>query len=92
MNRTLIGLVRKVCIQQKEKWVEALPLLEFAYNNSVYSITGVSPFRAVQEQDPIVLATLLVPCVLSMPLLKEYANELLIKLKQIWVSVQKAQQ
>ena len=91
MNRTLIGLIRKVCVQQKEKWVEALPLLEFAYNNGIHSITGVSPFRAVQGQDPIVPAALLVPRVLNVPPPKEYADELLIKLKQIWISVQKAQ-
>ena len=91
MNRTLIGLVRKVCSQQKEKWVEALPLLEFAYNNSVHSATGVSPFCAVQGQNPMVPAALLVPRVLHVPPPKEYADELLARLKKIWSSVQEAQ-
>ena len=91
MNRTLIGLVRKVCAQQKEKWVEALPLLEFAYNNSVRSTTGVSPFYALQGQNPIVPAALLVPRVLNAPPPKEYADELIARLKKIWKSVQEAQ-
>ena len=87
MNRTLIGLVWKVYAQQKEKWVELLPLLEFAYNNSVYSTTGVSPFCAVQGQNPMVPAALLVPRVLTMPPPKEYADELIAQLKKIWKSV-----
>ena len=91
MNRTLIGLVRKVCAQQKEKWVEALPLLEFAYNNSVHSAPGVSPFCAVQGQNPMVPAALLVLRVLHVPPPKEYADELLARLKKIWSSVQEAQ-
>ena len=91
MNRTLIGLIRKVCVKHKEKWVETLPLLEFAYNNSIHSVTGVLPFKAVQGQDPIVPAALLVPRVLNVPPPKEYADELLGKMRQIWLSVQKAQ-
>ena len=90
MNRTLIGLVRKVCAQQKEKWVEALPLLEFAYNNSIHSTTGVSPFCALQGQNPIIPAALLVPRVLNAPPPKEYADELIARLKKIWKSVQEA--
>ena len=91
MNRTLIGLIRKVCVQNKEKWVEVLPLLEFAYNNSVHSVTGVSPFRAIQGQDPVVPAALLVPRTLTAPPPKEYAEGLLYRLQQIWKSVQEAQ-
>ena len=91
MNRTLIGLVRKVCSHQKEKWVEALPLLEFAYNNSVHSATGVSPFCAIHGQNPIVPAALLVPRVLHVPPPKEYADELLARMKKIWSSVSEVQ-
>ena len=61
MNRTLIALIRKVCHDQQSKWVETLPLLEFAYNNSPHSVTHVSPFKAVQGVDPIVPASLLLP-------------------------------
>ena len=61
INRTLISLVWKVCVDQQAKWVEALPLLEFAYNNSPHSVTRVSPFKAVQGIDSIVPASLLLP-------------------------------
>ena len=69
-----------------------LPLLEFAYNNSVHSVTGVSPFRAVQGQDPIVPAALLVPRSLSVPPPQTYADELMQKLRKVWAEVKEAQQ
>ena len=72
--------------------MESLPLLEFAYNNSVHSTTGVSPFRALQGQNPMVPAALLVPRVLNAPPPKEYADELIARLKKIWKSVQEAQE
>ena len=59
MNRTLIGMIRKVCVDHQAKWVEVLPLLEFAYNNSPHQVTKVSLFKAVQETDPIMPAALL---------------------------------
>ena len=61
MNRTLLGMIRRVCMEQKDQWAEALPLLEFAYNNSQYSATGVSPFQANEGRSPSVPATLLLP-------------------------------
>ena len=60
MNRTLIGLIKKVCIDQQSKWVETLPLLEFAYNNSPYRVTKISPFKAIQRVDPLMPSSLLV--------------------------------
>ena len=67
INRTLISMIRKVCIDQHSKWVEALQLLEFAYNNSSHSITRVSPFRAIQGSDLIVPASLLLPVATDHP-------------------------
>ena len=61
MNRTLLLMIRKVCNQEKQKWAEMLPLLEFAYNNSVHSLTGVTPFEAIQGSNPVVPAALVVP-------------------------------
>ena len=75
MNRTLIGMIRKVCADNQAKWVEALPLLEFTYNNSPHCVTKVSPFKAVQGVDPIVLAALLLPVITDKPLPKTYAEE-----------------
>ena len=67
MNRTLIVMLRKVCLMQKEQWVEALPLVEFAYNNSVHSATRISPFQAIHGFSPAIPASLLVPRILKQP-------------------------
>ena len=83
MNRTLIAMVRKVCSRRQDKWVEALPLLEFAYNNSVHAATGVSPFRADTGRSPIVPASLLVPAQHSSPSPNKYAHELQEQLREI---------
>ena len=61
MNRTLISMVRKTCWQEQGGWVEALPLLEFAYNNSKHRTTGVAPFEVCQGNRPVVPASLLIP-------------------------------
>ena len=87
MNRTLIGMIRKVCVDQHSKWVEALPLLEFAYNNSSHSITRVSPFRAVQGSDPIVPASLLLPVATDHPQPRIYADQTHSRLQAIWATI-----
>ena len=92
MNRTLIGMIRKVCIDHQAKWVEALPLLEFAYNNSPHRVTHVSPFKAVQGTDPIVPAALLLPVVADKPLPKTYAEEVQKRLTTIWATMKKLEE
>ena len=89
MNRTLIGMIRKVCADNQAKWVEALPLLEFAYNNSPHRVTKVSPFKAIQGVDPIVPAALLLPVITDKPPLKTYAEEVQKKLTMIWETMKK---
>ena len=59
MNRTLIGLIRKVAQLRKHKWDELLPLLEFAYNQIPNSTTGIAPFEAQQGYLPSVPTSLL---------------------------------
>ena len=36
---------------QQNNWIQWLPFAEFAYNNSVHSITHVFPFKAMYEWD-----------------------------------------
>ena len=92
MNRTLISLIRKVCVDQQAKWVEALPLLEFAYNNSPHSITRVSPFKAVQGVDPIVPASLLLPVVTGQPQPRTYADQTFRRLQSIWAAIKESEE
>ena len=96
MNRTLIGMIKKVCASRKHQWVEALPLLEFAYNNSVHRATGISPFRANSGRDPLVPAAMLRPLdaaennkVLSP---RDYARQTELHLQQIWAALKEADQ
>ena len=60
MNRTLIALIRKVTQNKKHEWEELLPLLEFAYNQTPNSTTGVAPFEAQQGYLPAIPSMLLV--------------------------------
>ena len=60
MNRTLIGLIRKFTQGRKHEWDEVLPLLEFAYNQTPNSTTGIPPFEAQQGYLPSIPTSLLI--------------------------------
>ena len=92
-NRTLISLIRKVCSDSKDKWVETLPLLEFAYNSSVNRVIGVSPFEVNQGNNPRVPALLLALAIQSKPANpKDFAEGLQGDLKRIWDDVKQAEE
>lgn len=44
--------LRTFCNHRQDDWDEQLPFAEFAYNNSVHSSTGVSPFMASLGYNP----------------------------------------
>ena len=46
LNQSLEQYLRVFCTHQQDDWEILLPMAEFAYNNSVNSSTGVSPFYA----------------------------------------------
>ena len=60
LNRTLIALIRKYTQMYPSRWTEFLPIFEFAYNRSIHTTTGVSPFLANTGQVPPIPAQLLV--------------------------------
>ena len=92
MNRTLIAMVRRVCSQEKGRWVEMLPLLEFAYNNSVHSATGVTPFKAIQGTNPVVPAALVVPWDKAGIQPRSYAMEVAQRLQRVHQTMRAAEQ
>jgi hypothetical protein len=53
-NRTLEQYLRAYVNYQQDDWVYWLPMAEFAYNNSVHSEQGVSPFFAETGRNPCV--------------------------------------
>jgi len=51
-NQTMEQYLRDFCNYQQDNWVELLPLAEFAYNNSVYGSTRMTPFWALYQRHP----------------------------------------
>lgn len=52
VNGWLGQYLRSFSCYQQDDWCDLLPLAEFAYNTSVHSTTGVSPFFAMYGFDP----------------------------------------
>jgi hypothetical protein len=46
LNQTIEAYLRSFVNYEQDDWVNLLPMAEFAYNNSVTTATGLSPFYA----------------------------------------------
>jgi RNase H-like domain found in reverse transcriptase/Integrase zinc binding domain/Chromo (CHRromatin Organisation MOdifier) domain len=53
MNRTMEEMLRHFITPLQGDWVAALPMLEFAYNNSKHAATQSTPFRMYTGLDPL---------------------------------------
>jgi len=53
VNRTLSQLLRALIQKNLKSWEECLPFVEFAYNRTVHSTTGFSPFEIVYGFNPL---------------------------------------
>ena len=53
VNRTLGTLLRSIIQKNLKNWEDCLPYVEFAYNRSVHSTTGCSPFEVVYGFNPL---------------------------------------
>ena len=51
-NRSFKSLLQQLTLSHGKDWVSHLPLLEFAYNNSVHAVTGYSPFFLCHGRHP----------------------------------------
>ena len=47
-NSTVLDLLKCYVSEHKTKWEQYLPLVEYAYNNTVHSSTGKAPFEIVE--------------------------------------------
>ena len=59
-NRTVADMLRCTCADMPQAWDKRLPMVEFAYNNSVSSSTGFSPFYLQSGFHPAIPASLAV--------------------------------
>jgi transposase InsO family protein len=51
-NQILEAGLRIFCNMEQDNWAKLLPLLEFAYNNSVHSVTRATPFHTMYGFHP----------------------------------------
>ena len=47
-NSTVLDMLKCCVSEHKAKWEQYLPLVEYAYNNTVHTSTGKSPFEIVE--------------------------------------------
>ena len=52
LNQTLEVYLRCFINYGQNNWVKLLPLAEFTYNTSKHSVTGLTPFEALQGSNP----------------------------------------
>ncbi|XP_037497970.1 uncharacterized protein LOC119371608 [Jatropha curcas] len=58
VNRTLGTLLRAVVGKNLKTWEDCLPFIEFAYNRSIHSSSGYSPFEPVNGFNPLIVLDL----------------------------------
>lgn len=64
-NRTLEHMLRAFTTDHELTWQSALPMVEFAYNNTVHSSTGYSPFFLNYGKNPRIISPIAdesIPC------------------------------
>ncbi|MCO5568852.1 hypothetical protein L7F22_022553 [Adiantum nelumboides] len=53
VNQVIEDILRAYCSQEPRKWVQYLPLVEYAYNSFDHRSIGMSPFKALYGQECI---------------------------------------
>ena len=74
-NRTLEEMLRSYISYHQRDWDKFLPMMEFAYNNSVNPSTGFSPFFLNQGFHPLVPASLVSPAATSAPAVADFIQQ-----------------
>src|ERR1700677_3163012 len=72
-NQVIEQYLRVFCSYQQDDWCPLLPSCEFAYNNSITSTTGMTPFFANSGRHPI-FDTSIVRLPSTVPAAEEYVK------------------
>ncbi|GMI79947.1 hypothetical protein HRI_001664000 [Hibiscus trionum] len=91
VNRVLSTLLRSIIKKNLKIWEECLPHVEFAYNRSVHTTSGHTPFEVVYGFNPLTLMDLL-PLPADQIVNKDRLNktEFVKKLhQQVWDNIEK---
>lgn len=73
-NRTLEEMLRSYVSYNQKDWDLLLPMMEFAYNNSVNPSTGYSPFFLNYGHDPLIPTSLLKPPATNVPSVSDFVD------------------
>jgi len=90
-NRTLEEMLRAYISYHQKDWDKFLPMLEFAYNNSVNPSTGFSPFLLNYGHHPLVPASLFKPSTTNVPSVSDFVEKQASALAQAQDTITEAQ-
>ena len=89
-NSTILDLLKAYVSDQKSTWEKFLPLVEFAYNNTVHTSTGKAPFEIVEggKKVPPILHTK--DKIFEAEYLLKIGIQLILRLKRLWLSLKQS--
>ncbi|MCO5570812.1 hypothetical protein L7F22_024540 [Adiantum nelumboides] len=90
VNQVIEDILRAYCSQEPRKWVQHLPLVEYAYNSFDHRSIGMSPFKALYGQECIAPLNFLDP-IIEVEASKKMLDEMEAQTKTICKDIQAAQ-
>ncbi|MCO5575354.1 hypothetical protein L7F22_029154 [Adiantum nelumboides] len=90
VNQVIEDILRAYCSQEPRKWIQYLPLVEYAYNSFDHRSIGMSPFKALYGQECIAPVNFSDPTI-KVEALKQMLDEMEAQTKAICKDIQAAQ-
>ncbi|MCO5606459.1 hypothetical protein L7F22_060647 [Adiantum nelumboides] len=90
VNQVIEDIFKAYCLQEPRKWVQHLPLVEYAYNSFDHRSIGMSPFKALYKQECIAPLNFLDPTI-KVETSKQMLDEMEAQTKAIRKDIQAAQ-
>ncbi|MCO5605843.1 hypothetical protein L7F22_060027 [Adiantum nelumboides] len=90
VNQVIEDVLRAYCSQKPRKWVQYLPLVEYAYNSFDHRSIGMSPFKALYGQECIAPLNFSDPTI-KVEVSKQMLDEIEAQTKSICKDIQAAE-